>query len=243
MTESIINQCKRLYIDAFHDDEQFTNLLFGLFFDSSCRYICEDGRVISMLFAIDVTLDGILGKYVYAVATDEKYRSKGYMRRLFEKISDEFQKEYDFFCLKPMSESLFDYYGRLGFEKCFKKSSDVIKKANSRSVLYKLENLKDIKAVRKAVLKENFVDYTEDFIKLLLSYCDMFTDSKENPKVFAVKEKLSGKVKEVLGDKDMLTEEFLNIPLLTPGDGFDFAMVKFLKCNRFENKYLGFALD
>lgn len=243
MSESIIKQCKSLYITAFQDDEEFTDLLFDLFYDSSCRYLCEDDKVVSMLFAMDVTLDGAKGKYIYAVATDENYRGKGYMSKLFRKVSDEFKDEYDFFCLKPMSESLFDYYGRLGFEKCLKKSESFKYETNLDCKLYPLNSAKDIKAVRRALLKENFVDYSDNFIKLLLSYCDMLTDSLENPRVFAVKEKLSGKVKEVLGDKELLTEDFLNIPLLVPGDGFDFAMVKFLKCKPFENKYLGFALD
>lgn len=243
MPDNIINQCKRLYIDAFHDDEQFTDLLFDLFYESSCKYLLEDGVIFSMLFAMDISLDGMKGKYIYAVATDEKYRGKGYMRRLFDKITAEFKKDYDFLCLKPMSESLFDYYSRLGFVRGFKKSVADFSEANIVPPLTFLDNTKDIKNVRKAILSENYVEYTEDFLKLLLSYCDMLTDSIENPTVFAVREKLSGKVKEVLGDITRLTDEFKGIPLLLPGEEFDFAMIKFLKNKRFENKYLGFALD
>lgn len=243
MSDSIIDQCKCLYIDAFHDDEEFTNLLFSKFYNSSCRYIAQDGQVISMLFAMDITLDGMRGKYVYAVATNTKYHGKGYMRRLFEQITEEFRKDYDFLCLKPMSDSLYDYYSRLGFSRGFKKSTVSISNADSSRNLVSLKNAKDIKTVRKVLLGENYVDYSVDFLVLLLSYCDMLTDNAADPTVFAVKEKLSGKVKEVLGDINHLTEEFVNIPLLVQGEDSDFAMVKFLNDKRFKNKYLGFALD
>lgn len=243
MCDSIINQCKRLYIDAFHDDEQFTDLLFDLFFDSSCIYLCEDGTVVSMLFAMDITIDSLNGKYVYAVATDEKYRGKGYMSHLFDSISEEFGREYDFLCLKPMSDSLFDYYSRLGFIRSFKKSTVYINECNSACKLTALTSTKDVAKVRQTLLGENFAEYCDDFLKLLLSYCDMLTDDCENPTVFVVREKQSGKVKEVLGDYHRLPEDFLNVPLLVQGNDFDFAMVKLLNEVNFENKYLGFALD
>ncbi len=243
MPDSIINQCKRLYIDAFHDDEEFTDLLFDLFYDSSCKYLCEDGNVVSMLFAIDITVENFCGKYVYAVATDEKYRGKGYMRRLFDSISEEFEAEYDFLCLRPMSESLFDFYGKLGFAKEFKKSTVYKNSADCLITLNSLTDITDIKRVRKSLLGENYVEYCDNFYKLLLSYCDILTDDIENPKLFAVKEKQSGKVKEVLGNYNRLPRELLNTPLLIPGEDFDFAMVKLLKEIIFKNKYLGFALD
>ncbi len=243
MTDSIVQKCKKLYMDAFHDDQEFTDLLFDRFFDSSCEYIYEDGEIISMLFAIDVTLDNLNGKYVYAVATNEKYRGKGYMSRLFQSVYDKYSNDFDFLCLKPMSESLFDYYSRLGFERSFKKSQVILNECFSAVKLKKICNVKQVRKVRKLILKENYVDYCDGFFELLLSYCDMLTDDKENPSVFVVKEKLSGKVKEAIGDLNLLSSNFANIPLLTMGKQFDFAMVKFLNENRFEDKYLGFALD
>jgi len=49
MTENIRNQCIKLYIDAFHDDIEFTNLLFDTFFEDSCRYLLIDDKVIKTL--------------------------------------------------------------------------------------------------------------------------------------------------------------------------------------------------
>lgn len=243
MSDIFYNQCKKLYMDAFHDDAEFTDLLFKLFYDSSCKYLCVDGNVVSMLFAIDVTLDSFKGKYIYAVATDERYRGKGYMRSLFEDIFHEYKTQYDFFCLKPMDDSLFDFYEKLGFVKCFKKSTVIIKDSSYFFKLKDLTDINEIKRVRKYFLGQNYVEYSDLFFKLLLSYCEMLTDDKDNPTVFAVREKQSSKIKEILGDYNHLPKDFSNVPLLIPGIDSDFAMVKFLNDNRFENKYLGFALD
>lgn len=243
MGNSIIKQCKKLYIDAFHDDEQFTDLLFDLLYESSCRYLLEDSKVVSMLFAIDITMDGYKGKYVYAVATDERYRGKGYMRKLFDSVTDEYQAKYDFLCLRPMDNSLFDFYEKLGFVRQFKKSIAYKNNDNSHKKLFLLDDIGNIKKVRKHLLCENYVEYCDEFYKLLLSYCSMLTDDILNPNVFIVKELLSGKVKEVLGNFNQLPDEFNNVPLLIRGEDLDFAMVKFLKQNSCQNKYLGFALD
>lgn len=242
MHNSIIQQCKKLYMEAFGDDEQFTDLLFDLFFDTSCRYICCDGKIVSMLFAIDISLDGYRGKYIYAVATHPDFRGKGYMSRLFDEVSAEFKEQYEFLCLKPMSEGLFDFYSRLGFIRQFKKS--IIENSDfSDSQLKDLNDINDIKNVRKALLIKNYAEYCDDFYKLMLSYCNVSVDSLENPKLFVVFEKQSGKIKEVLGEYNLLPNCYNSTPILIPGDGYDFAMIKNLNEKTFDDGYLGFALD
>ena len=116
---SVREQCKELYLKAFEDDLEFTELLFDTLFESSCRYLLEEQRVVSMLFAIDVSFNSTRGKYVYAVATDENKRGKGYMRILFDRIAREYGNEFDFLCLRPMNEGLFEFYEKLGFQRCF----------------------------------------------------------------------------------------------------------------------------
>ncbi|MBR2042925.1 MAG: GNAT family N-acetyltransferase [Clostridia bacterium] len=243
MNNSIAEQCKRLYISAFHDDEEFTDYLFSLFFESSCKYLLEGETVVSMLFAMDVTCGKLKGKYVYAVATLEQYRGKGYMSRLFDSLTAELKNQYDFLCLKPMSESLFDYYARLGFETAFYKKSFSLNSFSNSLTLVEVKNPNEISNIRKSLINESFVDYSSDFLNLLLSYCTMLTDNPLEPKVFVVKERLSGKVKEVLGDYNLLPDEYKNKTLLTVGNEYRFAMVKKLKNISLNNCYLGFALD
>lgn len=243
MTESIRNQCSKLYIDAFHDDIEFTNLLFDTFFEDSCRYLLIDGKVVSMLFAMDVSIDNKRGKYVYAVATNEKYRGKGYMRRLLDEVSDEFSKDYSFLCLRPMDDGLFNFYEKLGFERKFTKStvSLVNKKSNSKGI--NIEKINDIKYIRNLFLPENSVEYSENMLKLIMSYCDAFTDSLENPSYFIIKEKISGKVKEAIGRLENIPECVCKGEAITYGNSFDYAMFKSLGWNFAGNGYLGLALD
>ena len=240
--ESIRMQCQKLYLDAFHDDEEFTELLFDTLFLSSCRYITEGEKVVSILFAIDVTLSDSKGKYVYAVATDEAMRGKGYMRALFDKISLEFSTDYDFLCLKPMDEGLFRFYEKLGFQRNFKKSAVVKNYTKTPCELVLVDDINDVKRIRKSLLKENYVDYSNEFFKLILSYCDAFCDDKTTPSVFVVQERLSFKIKEVLGEYEKLPEIYCGRQLLTDGEEFDFAVIKPLK-NKKISGYLGFALD
>jgi predicted acetyltransferase len=102
-----------------------------------------------MLFAIDVVLNSKRGKYVYAVATDERMRGKGYMRILFDKISNEYKKNYDFLCLRPMNDGLFSFYEKLGFERRFKKSKLTKKSTKNTAELKFIEDIKVIKDIRK----------------------------------------------------------------------------------------------
>lgn len=243
MNSSILEQCKRLYISAFHDDEAFTDYLFKLFFENSCKYLLEGETVVSMLFAMDVTCGMLKGKYVYAVATLGEYRGRGYMSRLFDKLSDELKSDYDFLCLKPMSDSLYDYYARLGFETAFYKKSLRMNAFSNSLPVVEVKSANEIRNIRKSLINDSFVDYSNDFLNLLLSYCTMLTDNPLNPKVFVVKEILSGKVKEVLGDYNLLPDEYKNKLLLTVGNEYRFAMVKKLKNVCLNNCYLGFALD
>lgn len=243
MAESIRNQCVKLYIDAFHDDIEFTNLLFDNFFEDSCRYLLIDGKVVSMLFAMDVSINNKKGKYVYAVATNENYRGKGYMKKLFDCISNEFSRDYSFLCLRPMDDGLFNFYEKLGFERKFTKSTAVLLNQKCNHKCITVENVNDIKNIRKLFLPENSAEYSDDMMKLIMSYCDAFTDSFENPSYFVIKEKLSGKVKEAIGCLENIPECVCNGEVITYGNGFDYAMFKSLGWNFTDNGYLGLALD
>ena len=61
----------RLYLTAFPEDEpSFAEDFLNRFFDRDCRYIINDGRLVSMLFLLDATMHfgerEVRGKYLYA---------------------------------------------------------------------------------------------------------------------------------------------------------------------------------
>lgn len=78
-----------------------------------CLGFFEDDKLVSMLFLVDCKYSDLSGKYVYAVCTDEKFRSKGYSSGLINEA-----KKYmnDFLWLIPAHDSLFDFYAKFGFE-------------------------------------------------------------------------------------------------------------------------------
>ena len=237
--KDIKKQCYDLYMSAFNDDEEFTKLLFNIGFENSCYYLLEEKRVVSMLFAFDVYLNGFKGKYVYGVATDRDFRGKGYMRRLFSALEKNLDNSYKFLCLRPMNEQLFEFYDKLNFvKKFYKKDLSFI----DGKINFKGERINDTNLfceVRNSLLGENSVRYGEDFIKLLLSYCDVLTDSYANPGFLVVKEKESGKIKEVLGNMNLILNDYT----FTENNEFCYAVYKSLEYN-FEGKgYLGLAMD
>ncbi len=242
MCHSKIEQCKKLYKDAFHDDDEFTDLIFSRLGENGLKCLFDGDRVVSMLFLMDVSCEQCNGKYVYGVVTHPAYRGRGKMAQLFDKVAAECKNDCDFLCLRPMSDSLFGYYSKLGFETMFKKSiAKCTAKISEKAV--KIDSIQAVKGIRKKLLCNSYVEYSDVFYELLYSYCDSFTDSINNPTWLITAEKLSGKVKEALGNTVNLPEAFAGKELLKVGNDFDFAMIKFLNGKKFDNGYLGFAMD
>ena len=152
---SIENQCKKLYISAFSDDEEFTSLLFKNAFDSCCHYILDNETVVSMLFAFDVYINGVKGKYIYGVATDERFRNKGFMRRLFTKTEESLKGEYLFLCLRPMNDGLFDFYKKLGFEDILFKSDVCVEGCKNARREICIKDAVSVNKVRKCFENKN----------------------------------------------------------------------------------------
>ena len=80
-------QCFALYRSAFGQTDGFDEMLFDGFF-GCCRYIKQGDSVAAMMFLLPCVL--VVGgkkydcRYLYAAATDERLRGKGYMTRLIE---------------------------------------------------------------------------------------------------------------------------------------------------------------
>ena len=99
------------------------------FFWDECFPMCrglgreEDGKLAAMLFLLPGTLDGRLGaEYVYAVATLPEYRSRGYAAELTQWAAEIARSEGKAaLCLCPATESLYDYYGKQGFQLAFRR--------------------------------------------------------------------------------------------------------------------------
>ncbi len=221
--EGILNQCKKLYTEAFGEDKLFDDLFFNLYFENSCRYITENGEVVSMLMAIDVTANGKKGKYIYAVCTKKEHRGKGYMHKLFSAVKEEFSKNYAFLCLKPANDWLYPIYEKEGFIKQM-----VMFENNQKMKGEEIKNAKELKRIRETLTPEKSVVYDEKFYTLLLAYCVAFTNDINNPKYLCIAEKESGKVIEYLNGE------------MRPAQT---VSVVYSKTNDFNGYYLGLPLS
>ena len=107
-------QCIALYDLAFPGEPaDFTAALFDRYFPDHVRVIEQDGTVASMLFSIPYPIlfeNGMQNAhYLYAIATHPDHRGKGLAKQL---IAAEAARGPVF--LRPMTESLFDFYAKAG---------------------------------------------------------------------------------------------------------------------------------
>lgn len=107
-------KCRKIYNEAFTPDLPFDDILFERFF-GFCKYLKENGEVVSMLFTFPFTLKTAdyqkYGFYIYGVATDKAKRGKGYMKKLLSIL------ESSTYILKPVNETLFAFYEKAGFKR------------------------------------------------------------------------------------------------------------------------------
>lgn len=109
-------ECRDIYRKSFCDpDTSFEDLLFKHCF-KYCNTLEVDGKTVSMLFALPVTLKTEVyetdGVYIYAAATAAESRGKGYMHKLLEKV----KAKNDLIILRPANDDLIKYYEKFGFK-------------------------------------------------------------------------------------------------------------------------------
>jgi ribosomal protein S18 acetylase RimI-like enzyme len=125
---SDLSRLKQMFTEIFSEDPKFVDLMFKYkFTDENIFTVRENGIIAAMAYVMyfDCKIGEIHGKcaYIYGVATDEKYRGRGFMSKIFEEIqkSVEAHKSYGalFLYLVPASENLFSMYKKLGFQTGF----------------------------------------------------------------------------------------------------------------------------
>ncbi len=255
LPKSFKKQAIQLYRSTFTDEtEETANKLFDKFFPENFYFKYVDNKIVSMLFVIEAYVGGWEAGYIYGAATDEKYRSRGFMRELLSIAAE----NNDILFLKPASETLYGYYSKAGYVPRFfnKKISGISDTLESGIRPIKITDSKLLRQIRETFLAENSAILSPKADELVCSFYYVFTDDIENPSFFAITDLIDQKVKlyELLYKKpyeEFLTaicsfyntieyEGYINSPEEKNG---------MLLCNREmseilpEKLYLGYALD
>lgn len=114
-----------LWKNCFGDGEDVSGAFFDAFPpETHTRVIKAESRVASMVSIMPVRLcapDGDReGAYIYAVATDPEFRGRGLCRALMGETEPLlFSGGAEFLALWPAEESLFRFYGKMGYHPAF----------------------------------------------------------------------------------------------------------------------------
>ena len=112
---------KALWKQAFDDTDAEIDVFFTSVYPDALGFCAEEeGAVVSMLFALPVTLAHgertENAAYLYAVATDKAHRGRGLCRALMAYAEKELKKRYvSCLLLVPEDEDLARYYETLGY--------------------------------------------------------------------------------------------------------------------------------
>lgn len=120
------SQIKTLWKRAFGDTNEFIEFYFSNRHKNENMLIfLKDGAVAAMLTMFPLTIKSgeqtFVGRYIYAVATDEKYQRQGISTQLLN-YAHQWMKENKekVSVLVPQSKALFEYYRKRGFKTVFK---------------------------------------------------------------------------------------------------------------------------
>lgn len=236
-TMADIPTLRRLWKAAFSDTDAFLDLFFSLAFSPERALIVrEEGEARAMLYFLDCADFS----YVYAVATEEKCRGKGYCRALMEKLHQERKRT----VLVPVNENLRAFYERFGY-RSFGGITESMCSADDTYVKAEELTIESYMQKRKALLPKGGLRQEGDFAPLLKQMLSFYGGdgwlmalAEEDGKYIAL---------EFLGDKSVLpgilhTLQLESACVRCPGNA-PFAMCRSEDGDDFLPTYFAFALD
>ena len=177
-----------LWQEAFGEAEKEI-LPFLEFINKNMLLMEENGEIVSMLSLLKVKIGEIKGRYVYAVATDKRFRGRGYASELL-RYAKQLIKENneEFLVILPQNESLYAFYAKSGFTPlcCAKKISRKIGSASGLKV-EKLTPESYFELKKTYFSGEKYVEFdikTLDFMKR--AYCGEFLKAERDGKTAGI---------------------------------------------------------
>ncbi len=173
---SDINSLKELFKSVFKENDEALDLFFKRIFMPEICYICtEKDELVSMVYIIPTTVNGRKAGYLYAAATKDEFRGAGLMKGLIHYALSITAQE---ICITlPAQDSLYDYYGKLGFEELTSNFSELSRE--EMAALSKPYELCEVVVssycgIRNRVLKNNFLFWNNNYIDFALEYNELY---------------------------------------------------------------------
>ena len=109
-----------LWVEAFEEPREAAQCFFDTAFDPQRSLICLEGEEVAAgLYWFDCLWKGRKVAYIYAVGTRLSQRGKGFCNKLMEKTHEVLRERgYLGAILVPAEESLFGFYGGMGYISC-----------------------------------------------------------------------------------------------------------------------------
>ena len=110
-------ECRALWMEVFGDSREDVDRFFiDVHRDENLLTHSEQGSVVAMLNIVELQTDYGPTAYLYAIATDEKWRGRGFASELIRQAIDvSRERGYKAVMLIPADEKLVEYYKRFGF--------------------------------------------------------------------------------------------------------------------------------
>lgn len=243
----MIAELRGLWQQAFGDADETLDAFFAVGFSSDrCHYLTEKGGPVSALYWFDCQLNGQKLAYIYAVATDEKYRGCGLARRLMTETHGILkEKGYAGAILVPGTKDLFSMYERLGYRTVSSVKEFPTEQGSTPVTLTQIDAAQ-YALLRRQYLPEDGVVQEGAALAYLQTYCGFYAGA--DFLLAAAKEDGHLLVQELLGNTANAAGilRALDIPkgrFRTPGAGREFAMFLPLTANCPVPAYFGLALD
>lgn len=111
---------RALWKAAFGDEDAFLDIFYTLAYaPHRCRCVTEGGQIAAVLYWFEVTCDSQKLAYLYAIATDPKFRHRGLCTALVEDTKHVLKAAgFRGVLLVPQNEGLARMYEKMGFSPC-----------------------------------------------------------------------------------------------------------------------------
>ncbi|MBR2937046.1 MAG: GNAT family N-acetyltransferase [Oscillospiraceae bacterium] len=243
----MIADLRALWQQAFGDSEETLDAFFATGFSPDrCHYLTENGVIVSTLYWFDCQLNGQKLAYLYAVATDERYRGRGLARRLMTQTHAILkEKGYAGSILVPGSKELFDMYEKLGY-RTVSSVKEFSSQQGSAPVALRQINAGQYAVLRRQYLPKGGVRQEGATLDFLQTCCQFYAGG--DFLLAAAKEGDCLLARELLGNEKAAPGILRELGISkgqfrTPGNGRDFAMYLPLTDDCPVPAYFGLALD